>query len=247
MKLDDNLFSRQSAAFIDALAEGPIKGLVYGDASILIDEVRLRNIICKTGIVDAKTNFNNFVMTTSHGTANPGVDPEFFSDYPTAAATTQEVSSAELLRNEPQFFTLSSGTFEKTNADYLKITISTRVCQRLLRLGKQKGDINTTFNNFNIDFVYTDESGVIHTVNKFRTGFNGKVKSKYAHTFGFNIENHKPFVDWAIKVTRTDSNNSTDDFEVSNAIFVDSIEVAIADKLEYPYSIYRRGIRCRTI
>ena len=61
---DDNLFSRQSAAFIDALAEGPIKGLVYGDASILIDEVRLRNINLKTGVVDAKTNFNNFVMTT---------------------------------------------------------------------------------------------------------------------------------------------------------------------------------------
>ena len=238
---DDNLFSRQSAAFIDALAEGPIKGLVYGDASILIDEVRLRNINLQTGVVDAKTNFNNFVMTTSHGTANPGVDPEFFSDYPTAA-TTQEVSSAELLRNEPQFFTLSSGTFEKTNADYLKITISTSGMSKITKTGKKKGDINTTFNNFNIDFVYTDESGVTHTVNKFRTGFNGKVKSKYAHTFGFNIENHKPFVDWAIKVTRTDSNNSTDDFEVSNAIFCDSIEVAIADKLEYPYTAYIAGV-----
>ena len=30
---DDNMFARQSAAFIDALCEGPIKGLVYGDAS----------------------------------------------------------------------------------------------------------------------------------------------------------------------------------------------------------------------
>ena len=238
---DDNLFSRQSAAFIDALAEGPIKGLVYGDASILIDEVRLRNINLQTGVVDAKTNFNNFVMTTSHGTANPSVDPEFFSDYPTAA-TTQEVASAELLRNEPQFFTLSSGTFEKTNADYLKVTISTSGMSKITKTGKKKGDINTTFNNFNIDFVYTDESGVTHTVNKFRTGFNGKVKSKYAHTFGFNIENHKPFVDWAIKVTRTDSNNSTDDFEVSNAIFCDSIEVAIADKLEYPYTAYVAGV-----
>ena len=238
---DDNLFSRQSAAFIDALAEGPIKGLVYGDASILIDEVRLRNINLQTGVVDAKTNFNNFVMTTSHGTANPSVDPEFFSDYPTAA-TTQEIASAELLRNEPQFFTLSSGTFEKTNADYLKITISTSGMSKITKTGKKKGDINTTFNNFNIDFVYTDESGVTHTVNKFRTGFNGKVKSKYAHTFGFNIENHKPFVDWAIKVTRTDSNNSTDDFEVSNAIFCDSIEVAIADKLEYPHTAYIAGV-----
>ena len=238
---DDNLFSRQSAAFIDALAEGPIKGLVYGDASILIDEVRLRNINLKTGVVDAKTNFNNFVMTTSLGSATPTVDPEFFSDYPTAA-TTQEVGSAELLRNEPQFFTLSSGTFEKTNADYLKITISTSGMSKITKTGKKKGDINTTFNNFNIDFIYTDENGVTHTVNKFRTGFNGKVKSKYAHTFGFNIENHKPFVDWAIKVTRTDSNNSTDDFEVSNAIFCDSIEVAIADKLEYPYTAYVAGV-----
>ena len=61
MEADDNLFSRQSAAFIDAPPEGPIEGLVYGDASILVDEVRLRNINLTTGVVDAKTNFNNFV------------------------------------------------------------------------------------------------------------------------------------------------------------------------------------------
>ena len=96
---DDNLFSRQSAAFIDALSEGPIKGLVYGDASILVDEVRLRNINLTTGIVDAKTNFNNFVMTTSTGDSNPDVNNEFFSDYPTAAVT-QTINSPVLLPNE---------------------------------------------------------------------------------------------------------------------------------------------------
>ena len=62
---DDNLFSRQSAAFIDALAEGPIKGLVYGDASILIDEVRLRNINLQKTTLILKTKFiqleNNFI------------------------------------------------------------------------------------------------------------------------------------------------------------------------------------------
>ena len=40
---DDNMFARQHAAFIDAIAEGPIKGLVYGDASILVDETRIRD------------------------------------------------------------------------------------------------------------------------------------------------------------------------------------------------------------
>ena len=45
------MFVRQSAAFIDAIAEGPIKGLVYGDASILVDEVRLRNVNQSTGRV----------------------------------------------------------------------------------------------------------------------------------------------------------------------------------------------------
>ena len=39
----------------------------------------------------------------------------------------------------------------------------------------------------------------------FDTGFNGKVSGKYAHTFGFNIENIKrtsTINDWAVKVTK---------------------------------------------
>ena len=55
---------------------------------------------------------------------------------------------------------------------------------------------------------------VVRTVNKFNTGFVGKVGSKYAHTFGFNIENEKEtqgVLDWAIKVTKlTSSPNSTE-------------------------------------
>ena len=242
---DDNLFSRQSAAFIDALSEGPIKGLVYGDASILVDEVRLRNINLTTGIVDAKTNFNNFVMTTSTGDSNPDVNNEFFSDYPTAAVT-QTVNSPVLLANESQFFTISSGTFEKINADYLKITISTNGMSAVTKKGDNKGDINTTKVYFNIDFVFTDSSGVTRTVNKFNTGFNGKVKSKYAHTFGFNIENEKEtynLVDWAIKVTKTSASpKSSDQTEISYDIFVDSIEASIADKLRYPYTAYVAGV-----
>ena len=42
---DDNLFARQSATFIDAIAEGPIKGLVHGDASILLMKQDLEMLI----------------------------------------------------------------------------------------------------------------------------------------------------------------------------------------------------------
>ena len=62
---DDNMFARQSAAFIDAISEGPIKGLVYGDASILIDEVRLRDVNQATGRIKATSNFNNFTYLFS--------------------------------------------------------------------------------------------------------------------------------------------------------------------------------------
>ena len=113
---DDNLFSRQSAAFVDAIAEGPIKGLVYGDASIIVDEQRLRNVNQSTGLVSSKTNFKNFIMTTTKGEATQTPDPEFFSDFPSAAIT-EEKNSAVLLEGEPQFFTISSGTFDKQNAD----------------------------------------------------------------------------------------------------------------------------------
>ena len=246
---DDNMFARQSAAFIDAIAEGPIKGLVYGDASILVDEVRLRNVNVATGRIDQATNFNNFTVLTKNGDAQQIVDAEFFAEYPTASFM-QSVGGAELLEGESQFHTISSGTFEKNQTDYIKITISTTGMSAITKTGDNKGDINTTKVFFTIDFSWTDIDGVQRTVEVFDTGFDGKVSGKYAHTFGFNIEPYKSLVspyngltDWALKITKlTSSPESTDSVEVQNAIFVDSIEASIADKLEYPYTAYVGGV-----
>ena len=242
---DDNMFARQSAAFIDAIAEGPIKGLVYGDASILVDEVRLRNVNQSTGRVSSTSNFNNFTVITKNGDATQVVDADFFAEYPSAAFT-QDVGSAELLESEPQYFTISSGTFEKRETDYVKITVSTTGMSAITKKGDNKGDINTTTVYFTIDFQWVDNSGVHHSRQMFDTGFNGKVSGKYAHTFGFNIENIKrtsTINDWAVKVTKLASSpDSTENTEVQNAIYVDSIEAAIADKLEYPYTAYVGGV-----
>ena len=71
---DDNMFARQSAAFIDALCEGPIKGLVYGGAAILIDETRLRNVNQSTGRISSTANFNNFTVITKNGDATSYVE-----------------------------------------------------------------------------------------------------------------------------------------------------------------------------
>ena len=242
---DDNMFARQSAAFIDALCEGPIKGLVYGDASILIDEVRLRNVNQSTGRISQKANFNNFTVITKNGDATQVVDADFFAEYP-SAATTKDIGSAELLENEPQYFTISSGTFEKRETDYIKITVSTTGMSAITKTGDNKGDINTTVVYFHIDFNWVDNSGVHHTRQMFDTGFEGKVSGKYAHTFGFNIETIKEtstINDWSIKVTKLSASpESSDSKEVQNAIYVDSIEAAIADKLEYPYTAYVGGV-----
>ena len=79
----------------------------------------------------------------------------------------------------------------------------------------------------------------------FNTGFRGKCTAKYAHTFGFNIESIKDdegILDWAIEVTRLSSSpSSDDDNQVSNDVFVESIEASIADKLEYPFTAYVAG------
>lgn len=242
---DDNMFARQSAAFIDAISEGPIKGLVYGDASILVDEVRLRNVNQTTGLVSSTTNFNNFTVITKNGTAEQVVDADFFAEYP-SAATTKDISSAELLENEPQYFTISSGTFEKRETDYVKITVSTTGMSAITKKGDNKGDINETSVYFTIDFNWVDNSGVHHTREMFDTGFQGKVSGKYAHTFGFNIEEIKrtsTINDWSVKVTKLSSSpDSSDSIEIQNAIYVDSMEAAIADKLEYPYTAYIGGV-----
>ena len=242
---DDNMFARQSAAFIDAIAEGPIKGLVYGDGSILVDEVRLRNVNQSTGHVSSTSNFQNFTVITKNGDATQVVDADFFAEYPSAAFT-QDISSAELLVGEPQYFTISSGTFEKRETDYVKITVSTTGMSAITKKGDNKGDINETEVFFTIVFQWVDNSGVHHSQEMFDTGFQGKVSGKYAHTFGFNIEDIKKthtINDWAVKVQRqSDSPNSTDNVEVQNAIYVDSIEASIADKLEYPYTAYVGGV-----
>ena len=242
---DDNMFARQSAAFIDAIAEGPIKGLVYGDASILVDEVRLRNVNQKTGRVSSATNFNNFTVITKNGEATQIVDEDFFAEYPSAATTT-DLSSAELLENEPQYFTISSGTYEKRETDYIKITISTTGMSAITKKGDNKGDIRETSVFFTIDFNWVDNSGVHHTRQMFDTGFQGKVSGKYAHTFGFNIEDIKrnfTVNDWSVKVTKlATSPDSTDTTEVQNAIYADTLEAAIADKLEYPFTAYVGGV-----
>jgi predicted phage tail protein len=57
---DDNMFARQHAAFIDVIGEGPIKGLVYGDASILVDETRMRDVNQLTGARSGVPNIKNF-------------------------------------------------------------------------------------------------------------------------------------------------------------------------------------------
>ena len=242
---DDNMFARQSAAFIDALCEGPIKGLVYGDASILIDEVRLRNVNQATGRISSTANFNNFTVITKNGDATQVVDADFFAEYP-SAATTKDIGSAELLEGEPQYFTISSGTFEKRETDYIKITVSTTGMSAITKKGDNQGDVNETKVYFTIEFNWVDNSGVHHTREMFDTGFSGKVSGKYAHTFGFNIEEIKrtsTINDWAIKVTKlATSPESTDTVELQNAIYVDSIEAAIADKLEYPYTAYVGGV-----
>ena len=241
---DDNMYARQSAAFVDAIAEGPIKGLVYGDASILVDEVRLRDVNQATGEVSETSNFNNFTMVTRNGTADQTVDATFFSDYPTASFV-QEVAGAELLKSEPQQHSISSGSFEKHQTDYVKVTVSTTGMQSITKKGDNKGDIHTTNVYFNIDFWWVDNDGVLTKRNVFRTGFQGKVRGKYAHTFGFNIEKYKAIngmTDWSVRVTRTGGAESNDNNEVSNAIFVDTIEASISDKLAYPYTAYVGGV-----
>ena len=241
---DDNLFARQSATFIDAIAEGPIKGLVHGDASIFIDETRLRDVDLATGNISKTANFDNFEVVTANGLANQTPDGRFFAEFPTAAIVEQK-SGTVLKDNEPQYFTISSSQFEKRNADYLKVTIFTNAMVRLVKTGKKKGDQHETSVNFTIKLRYVNNAGTTKTTTMFNTGFRGKCTAKYAHTFGFNIEDIKDdegILDWAIEVTRLSSSpSSDDDNQVSNDIFVESIEASIADKLEYPFTAYVAG------
>ena len=240
---DDNMFARQHAAFIDAIAEGPIKGLVYGDASILVDETRIRDINQRTGQRSNNPNMKNFRIVEAKGLAAQTPNADFFHSFPSASVI-EEVGSSELLLNEPQYHTISSGSYEKQSTDYIKVTMSTSGMVKIVKKGDTAGDRLQTSVMFDIDFRWTDNAGVLRTSKKFATGFIGKVSGKYAHTFGFNIEEHKAvngMVDWAVKVTRVGGDTDNDNHTISNAIYIDTIESSIADKLEYPYTAYIAG------
>ena len=179
----------------------------------------------------------------AYGTANQTTNADFFHSFPSASVI-EEIGSAELLLNEPQYHTISSGSYEKQNTDYIKVTMSTSGMVKIVKKGDTAGDRKETSVMFNIDFRWTDNDGTLRTSRKFTTGFIGKVSGKYAHTFGFNIEDHKAvngMVDWAVKVTRVGGESDNDYNTISNAIFVDSIESSIADKLDYPYTAYVAG------
>ena len=170
---DDNMFARQHAAFIDAIAEGPIKGLVYGDASILVDETRIRDVNQRTGQRSKNSNIQNFRIVEAKGDATQIPNADFFHSFPSAALI-EEVGSAELLLDEPQYHTISSGSFEKQNTDYIKVTMSTTGMVRITKKGDTAGDRNTTKVMFDIVFRWTDIDGVQHSTTKFATGFMGK-------------------------------------------------------------------------
>jgi predicted phage tail protein len=240
---DDNMFARQHAAFIDVIGEGPIKGLVYGDASILVDETRMRDVNQRTGQRSGSPNIKNFRIVEEKGTATQIPNADFFHSFPSASLM-RDIGSAELLLNEPQYHTIPSGSFEKQNTDYIKVTMSTSGMLSITKKGDNSGDRRGTNVHFNIDFRWTDSVGTQHTKRKFTTGFTGKVSGKYAHTFGFNIEADKAeagMVDWALKIERVGGAVTSDYNEVSNSIYIDSIEASIADKLQYPHTAYIAG------
>ena len=114
LNADDSMFSRQSASFVDILSEGPIKGLVYGESSIFFDDTRMRDINLATGEVSKDANFQNFVFITKDGSAAQTVNADFFNEFPTSSVV-EAKSGAALQYNEPQYFTLSTSAFEKTN------------------------------------------------------------------------------------------------------------------------------------
>ena len=64
-------------------------------------------------------------------------------------------------------------------------------------------------------------------------------------SYGMNIEdikNSDGFTDWALKVTRKTQHETNASVRRVDDIFVESIEVSIADKLEYPYTAYVAGV-----
>ena len=79
------MFARQHAAFVDVIGEGPIKGLVYGDASILVDETRIRDINQRTGQRTAAPNMKNFRIVEAKGTSSQTTNPHIFHSFPSAS------------------------------------------------------------------------------------------------------------------------------------------------------------------
>jgi len=228
---DDTLFARHQAAVLDLVSEGEIVGLVDGDASIFFNETRL--VDKNTG----NTNFKGVNTVQRFGTQDQTLPEAFLADFSTSSITQDFSGNGKLELNTPQYLKITTGSIERALTDYLKVTIFTDAMYKIDKEGDGQGDTLATKVDFDIDFIYYNSSG-INVEPMFKTGFQGKCGSKYAHTFGIDTEQFQPFTDWEVKVTRVGGEVSSSSYKVFNNIYCGILESQITDKLEYPLSAY---------
>ena len=226
---DDSLFARHQAAVIDLVSEGEIVGLVDGVSSIFFNETRLKNL--GTG----QSNFAGADYILKYGTQDQSIPESWLANFSGASYTQDFSSGGKLELDTPQYAKIASGEMERSETDWVKLTIFTDSMYKVKKgEGDDKGSTTPCKVNFNIDFIYHNTDDVETIKRIFTTSFYGKCGSKYSKTFMADISEFQPFDDWELRVTRVEDDDdedslnptvSTDNYKVFNNIYIGVLEM----------------------
>ncbi len=210
----DSLHSIATARIVDVISEGPIKGLVTGDArSVFYDRTPVRN-------ADGSDNFENFILDIRHGTVDqahvpgqPGVENE---------VALAGGSGVELKYNEP--FTQAI-----TNPDLSAVRVKIYVPQL------QRADsANNRLDGDRVVIRYelsTDDSAFVAV---YEEAIDGKTRNGYERSTTIYLP--EATTGWMLRATRLtpDATNSTQ----VNKTYLRSYTELINVKLAMPNTAY---------
>ena len=207
----NTLRSTQLATVLDALSEGPIKGLANGAQSVFFDKVPLQN-------ASGTYNFNNasFGYTTGDIGSNQHASSAITGDLSNVEATipvgVQVWQASPIVRSVIQ-----------PNVDHIRVTIST---PSLVTTDTSNGDVHGTSASFIIE-LQTNGGGFVQVVSD---TFSGKTTSKYSRDYLIPVSGGP----WDIRVTRTSADDPNT--YTQSQIWFDELTTVISTKLEYRHT-----------
>ena len=234
VEASDTLRSIQYAVFIDAISEGPIRGLANGMQSVYFNEVPLQNPdnsfnfvgAFDGGATSSGTSTTTAVSTTYYATSNGDLNGSAVSS---ALAGIPGMNGAEYESNVSVPITNALPHIERitaSNVDHVRITIG---FESGLTAADSSGNINGTSVHIAID-LQTNGGGYVQMIDD---TVSGKSSSKYQRSYLIPLTGAGPF-DVRVRRVSGDTTSSL----IADKFTWETYTGIISTQLAYPHTAW---------